>query len=363
MTKINYDQWVQKSLAAERFNQEECRTILDSQEIEILPLLQAAYTVRKAQWGNSVNIHIINNAKNGNCPEDCAYCVQAKTSKTQIADYPIKTDDEIMAEAKNAYESGAFRYCMVFAGRGPTKQRVEKLSGLIQKIKSTYPIQVCLSPGLLDQEGTDMLKAAGLDRLNHNLNTSERYYPEICDTHTFQDRLNTLQAAKNSGIELCTGMIAGLGEQSDDIIQVAQKLRDVEAQSIPINFYMAIDGNRLGPKHDLTPERCLRILCLFRFINPKSELRMAAGREMHLRSMQVMGLYPANSLFMDGYLNTKGTNHAQTLQMIKDAGFDIQSEHNLEDLLEKANEKNLPEINNGEKAIMKSIEDLRPARA
>jgi biotin synthase len=362
MSSNRYELFRDASLSGGVLSDEDCRFILDDPSVAILPLLQAAYEVRHKQWGNAVHIHIINNAKNGNCPEDCSYCVQAKTSDTPIADYPIKSDDEIMAEAKHAYESGAFRYCMVFAGRGPTIQRVQKLSALIRQIKETYPIEVCLSPGLLTQEATDMLKGAGLDRLNHNLNTSESYYPEICNTHTFQDRLNTLKAARTSGIELCSGMIAGLGETTNDIILVAKKLRELGTKSIPVNFYMAVEGNRLGEKDTLSPQRCLRILCLFRFLNPTSELRMAAGREMHLRSMQVMGLYPANSLFMDGYLNTKGTGHFQTLQMIRDAGFDVESDHDLDALL--ANAENHPEqtLSQTDKAILKTVSELRPTR-
>ncbi len=194
-----YNTFAAKSLSETLLTHEECISILTNKDINLLQLLDAAYTVRKKYWDNTVSIHILNNAKNGHCPEDCSYCVQAKTSSTEIADYPIKTDTEILAEAKSAYESGAFRYCMVFAGRGPSKPRVKKLSSIIKQIKSTYPIQVCLSPGLIDDEDAQCLKEAGLDRLNHNLNTSEKRYNTICSTHTYQDRLNPLLSAQKAG--------------------------------------------------------------------------------------------------------------------------------------------------------------------
>lgn len=355
MDRNYYSSLADQSISGGRLDIETCRSILTSQDVELLPLLNASFDVRKKFRGKEVMIHIINNAQNGYCPEDCHYCAQAKTSKADIEEYPMKPDEEIMAEAKNAYEKGAFRYCMVFAGRGPSDRRVAHLAKLIKDIKAKYPIQICVSTGLLDQPKADILKAAGLDRLNHNLNTSERNYPNICTTHTYQDRLNTLKAAHSAGIGLCSGMILGMGEEVDDIIEVANTLRDLESPSIPINFLIPIEGNQLTkPKNQtLTPEFCLRVLCLFRFLNPKTELRVAAGREIHLRNMEVMALYPANSLFLDGYLNTKGANRARVLQMIKDAGFTIKSEQDLEELLKNEASAGAPSV------TVKRKEDLR----
>ncbi|MCA9406468.1 MAG: radical SAM protein [Candidatus Omnitrophica bacterium] len=190
-----YQQLTELGLNAAPLTPAQSEEILTSEKIELLPLLNAAYAVRKQFVGKDVTIHIINNGQNGFCPEDCHYCAQAKSSKADIEEYPLKSDDEFMAEAKNAYEKGAHRYCMVFAGRGPSKGRTERLAALIKKIKAQYPLEICVSAGLLDEEKAEVLKEAGLDRLNHNLNTSERHYPNICTTHTFADRLNTLKAA------------------------------------------------------------------------------------------------------------------------------------------------------------------------
>jgi len=353
-----------KSLAGESLSFELFQTLLDSNKTPLTSLLDAAYTVRQEHCGKDVHIHIFNNAKNGNCPEDCSYCAQAKTSEAEIADYPIKTDDEIMLEAKQAYDSGAHRYCMVFAGRGPSKGRVKKLSQLIQDIKATYPIEICVSPGLIDDDDAVQLKKAGLDRLNHNLNTSEKMYEKICTTHTFQDRLNTLNSAKKAGLAMCAGMIIGMGETDADIYEVLTKLREIETKSIPVNFYIPIEGTLLfdkeNPLKNLSPDKCLRVLCLARLLNPTAEIRAAAGRELHLRSMQALALYPANSLFMDGYLNTKGANTFDTLEMIKDAGFDIKSDKKLDDLIAlsgllKPKEK----PSDSSKVVMKQLEDLK----
>lgn len=335
MERSYYNRLADTGIDGKELSIDTCREILTSEKIELLPLLNAAFEVRRTFTGKEVTVHIINNAQNGHCPENCRYCAQAKTSRAGIEEYPLKSDEEIMAEAKAAYEGGAFRYCMVFAGRGPSRRRTEKLAELIQNIKARYPLQICVSAGLLDAEKAQILKDAGLDRLNHNLNTSERHYPSICTTHTYADRLQTLQAAKQAGIELCSGLIAGMGETTDDVIDVAFALRRLKAESIPVNFLIPIPGNTLTHHETLTPQYCLRVLAMYRFLNPKAEIRIAAGREIHLRSMQVLSLYPANSLFLQGYLNTQGDSRAKTLQMIKDAGFIIKSDFDVDTLLQQ----------------------------
>lgn len=361
MDRKYYLNLVERSLAGALIDRNVCEEILNSPDIELLPLLDAAFTIRKKFWGREVTVHIINNIQNGYCPEDCHYCAQAKSSRADIEEYPLKSDEEILAEAKAAYDSGAFRYCMVSAGRGPSVSRTEKLAELIRKIKALNPQgEVCVSAGLLNDASARVLKDAGLDRLNHNLNTSESHYPNICTTHTYFDRLNTLTAARNAGIQLCAGVIAGMGEAPKDIIDVALQLRELKAESIPVNFLMPIEGNKLFQAENLTPEYCLRILCLYRFLNPSAELRASAGREGHLRSLEVMGLYPANSLFLQGYLNAKGSSNLKTLRMIKDAGFQIKSDVNLDDLIAKEGSVEELEGINDSQVVLKDLKELRP---
>ena len=330
-------------------------SLLTDKSVKLMPLLNAAYKVREHFHGKTVTVHIINNVSNGLCSEDCNYCPQSKSSKAEIVEYSEKSKEEILAEAKQAYEAGAYRYCMVYAGRRGSEQRIERIADLVRTIKEQYPIEVCVSAGIMDKKSTLLLKKAGLDRLNHNLNTSSSQYAKICTTHTFTDRLNTLKAARNADLEVCSGIIAGMGETAVELVDLAMMLHNLEAKSIPINFLLPIAGNKLETAENLTPEYCLKILCLFRFINPQAEIRTAAGREYHLRSMEVMSLYAANSLFMDGYLNTRGKSRKDTLQMIIDAGFTIKSDKSAEELL-------LQEEEDSTAPGLKSDTDLHPAR-
>lgn len=333
--------------------------LLTDEGVELLSLLDGAFAVRKHFHGKTVTVHIINNVSNGLCSEDCNYCPQSKSSNADIAEYSEKDTEEILAEAKQAYEAGAYRYCMVYAGRRTGEQKARRIADLVKTIKARYPIEVCVSGGIMDENCTRLLKEAGLDRLNHNLNTSASQYARICTTHTFSDRLNTLKAARNSGLEVCSGIIAGMGETPEELIELALMLRNIEAKSIPVNFLLPITGNKLTDAENLSPEYCLKILCLFRFINPQAEIRTAAGREYHLRSMEVMSLYPANSLFMDGYLNTRGKSRQDTLQMIIDAGFTIESDKSAEELL--LHESRKTEDFRFQAPGLKSSSDLHPA--
>ena len=335
-------------------------SLLTDSSVELLSLLDAAFTVRKHFHGKTVTAHIINNVSNGLCSEDCNYCPQSKNSNAEIIEYTEKSKEEILEEAKQAYEAGAYRYCMVYAGRRASEQRTERIVDLVKTIKTQYPIEVCVSAGIMDENSTRLLKQAGLDRLNHNLNTSSAQYSRICSTHTFEDRLNTLKAARTAGLEVCSGIIAGMGETPEELIELAMMLRDLEAKSIPINFLLPIAGNKLAEPQNLTPEYCLKVLCMFRFINPEAEIRTAAGREHHLRSMEVMSLYPANSLFMDGYLNTRGKSRQDTLQMIIDAGFTIKSDKSADELL--LHEGAAAKENDPTAPSLKSDDDLHPAR-
>lgn len=324
MTTDPYSQLAKRALADEPPSEAEAHWILDGPDLELLSLVQAAYAPRKAHFGNSVMVHVLNNVQNGLCPEDCGYCSQNKDSSSAIRKYAMKSDDEILAEADAAANAGASRYCMALSGRGPTVERARRLGEIVRKIKERHPIEVCLSVGLLEEEHAQILADAGLDRLNHNLNTSESHYSEICSTHDYSDRERTLMAAKKCGIEPCSGLIMGMGEQSSDLVELAFRLRELEVPSIPVNFLIPIEGNQVTHDGSLTPERCLRTLCLMRLINPRAELRIAGGREGHLRSLQAMALYPANSLFVEGYLTTRGDSANDTYRMIEEAGFHVE---------------------------------------
>jgi biotin synthase len=316
-------------LLAERVLNGHCLTraeglaILRSDDSELLDLLAATYRVRRKHFGQQVQLYFLKNAKSGLCPEDCGYCSQAKGAETEIQRYAWLNEERLLAGAEQAVNSQARTYCIVASGRGPSNREVEHVASAVSKIKAQYGLHICCCLGLLTPEQAATLKAAGVDRINHNLNTIRRFYPEICSTHTYDDRLATLQACRDAGLELCSGLIVGMGETDEDLVELACELRDLQVHSTPVNFLHAIDGTPLADKRELNPRDCLRTLCLFRLSNPAAELRISGGREVNLRSLQAMGLYAANSMFVSDYLTTKGQPAEDDFQMVRDLGFEI----------------------------------------
>ncbi|MAG92950.1 MAG: biotin synthase BioB [Planctomycetaceae bacterium] len=303
---------------------DEARSILDSPDAKLPELLAAAYRVRRRHFDNRVQLYYLKNAKSGLCAEDCGYCSQAKTATSDIPHYTIQNEEKLLEGAREAAQSQAGTYCIVASGRGPTRREIDHVTKVVRKIKSDYGLHICCCLGLLDDDQARQLKAAGVDRINHNLNTSERFYPEVCSTHSFQDRLETLKTAREAGLELCSGVIIGMGETLDDVVDVALQLSALEVSSIPVNFLNAIDGTALEGVQTLNPRMCLKALCLFRLANPATEIRVAGGREVNLRSLQPMALYAANSLFVSDYLTTQGQSADEDFRMIEDLGFEVE---------------------------------------
>lgn len=318
-----YDTLTKKSLENGTIDPDDIKWILESDEVELLPLLYAAYKVRHTYFENKVKIHIINNVQSGNCTEDCHYCAQSKESDGKADIYPMKSDDEIMAEAKEASENDAYRYCMVFSGRDMGKNRIKRIVNVVEQIKQKYNIEVCVSAGFLNEQDALQLKEAGVNRYNHNLNTSNNYYGSICTSHDYEKRVATINTARSVGLDICSGIIIGMGESTEDLINITNELKNVKANSVPINFFIPIEGHRIPNPQPMTPEYCLKILSIFRFTLPRAEIRAAGGREYHLRSMQALCLYPVNSIFSKGYLTTGGDSINETKKMIIDAGFVI----------------------------------------
>jgi len=324
MSERQYDIYADKALAGECLTDAEGLAVLNAPDDALLDLLAAAFRVRRRHFGRRVLLHVLMNAKSGLCPEDCGYCSQSSISTAEIERYPLKSRDEMVAQARQAAQVGAKRFCLVISGRGPTDREVEAIADAVRAIKRELPLAICASLGLLEPEQAEALKAAGVDRINHNLNTSERFYPEICSTHTYQERLDTLAAAQAARLERCCGLIAGQGETEQDLIDVAKALRQLGPDSIPVNFLHPVKGTPLENVHDLTPVRCLKILCLFRFYNPATEIRVAGGREYNLGPLQPLALYPANAMFVNGYLTTGGQPADEAIAMIRQMGFEIE---------------------------------------
>lgn len=302
---------------------EQAEEILASSNDEVLDLVAAAFRLRQRYFGKTVQLYFLVNAKSGLCPEDCGYCSQSKISSAGIEKYRMLSAEQLLEGARVAAERQSKTYCIVISGRAPSERELAAVETVVPRIKAELGLKICACLGLLTPAHAARLKSCGVDRVNHNLNTGEEHYAEICSTHTYQDRLQTLNNVREAGLELCSGGIIGLGESHRDLVSMAMDLRKLRTESIPINFLHAIEGTPLQNRNDLTPQDCLRALCMMRFVNPSSELRIAGGREKHLRSLQSLGLYVANSLFVGDYLTTKGQAPEADYQMVKDLGFEV----------------------------------------
>ena len=353
---------LKKSKTGEMITADEALSILDVSSFSFSDVMDAAETLRKKYFSNYVQIHVINNIKNGHCQEDCGYCAQRNNApESDIVKYYTKPEEEIMKEAEAAYKSGAFRYCLVTSGRGPGDKFIRQYADLVKKIKTKFPLEVCLSAGLVtDPAHAAILREAGLDRYNHNINSSESHYSEICSTHTFSDRLRTLENMSGNGISLCSGVIVGMGESDQDIVDMAFRLKKLKAASIPVNFFIPVPGHDIKKMSQLDADKCLRILALFRIINPESEIRIAAGREFYLKERQSEGLRIANSLFVSGYLNVRGDDAYETLRMIKKAGFEIDTQYSEMPEMLNDGEENITMSQAFGKIQIKDKKDLRP---
>ncbi len=310
-------------LDGHRLSTDEALAIVRSGDHELLDVLAAAYRIRRQTFGNRVQLYFLMNAKSGLCPEDCGYCSQSRVSTADIPRYNLLNAEKLLDGARAAAERQAKTYCIVISARGPSNREMEAITTIVPRIKSQYNLKICACLGLLTPEQAEQLKQCGVDRVNHNLNTSDNYYGEICSTHTYDDRVATLRAVRAAGMELCSGGIIGMGEADADVVRMAFALRDLQVESIPVNFLNPIDGTPLAGVRQLNPRYCLKVLAMFRFANPTSELRIAGGRELHLGSLQSLGLYPANSIFVGDYLTTKGQAPAADYKMIEDLGFEV----------------------------------------
>ena len=302
---------------------DELQAVLDAAEEELPELLSAAFKVRHHYHGKRVQIHMLQNAKSGLCPENCHYCSQSSVSDAPIDRYPFLSKEKLIEGAKQAKAAGAVRYCIVNSGRGPTNKEIEEIADAVREIREKVGINICCSLGLMTKEKVQKLKEVGVGRINHNLNTSRQHHPEVVTTHSYDDRVATLENVKHVGIGTCSGGIIGMGESDDDIIDLALALRAMDIDSIPVNFLHSIPKTPFEQKSELTPQKCLKTLCLFRFVNPSKEIRVAGGREVNLRSLQPLSLYPANSIFVNGYLTTPGQETSDAHQMIADLGFEL----------------------------------------
>ncbi len=320
---MNWNELSKRVLTGRPLSHDEALAIMESLDDELLAVLDAAFTIRRHYFGRGVSIHVIRNAKSGSCSENCSFCSQSAVSESEIPKYPMQSVEQILEGAREAHKLTAIRYCIVTSGRTPSEKDLETICEAARLIKREVPVQICTSLGLLSKEQAKRLKNAGVDRYNHNLESSERFYSSFCTTHDFSDRVATARTAKAAGLELCSGGLIGMGENLKDRVDLAFALNDLDADSIPVNFLDPRPGTPLEGLPRLTPADCLRTLAMFRFVNPDREIRIAGGREACIGSMQVLSLYAANSMFTVGYLTTSGQGYQADMDMIKQAGFTV----------------------------------------
>jgi biotin synthase len=319
--------FAERSLAGEVLSRDEAHRVLGSTDAELASLVRAAFAVRERHWGRRVKICVLQNARSGLCPEDCSYCSQSAVSTADIDAYRLMPKEDLIAAARAAVERGARRYCMVTSGRGPSERDLDHFCAATRDIKALYPeLEICVSPGLMDEPAARRLADAGVGWVNHNLNTSERHYPAICSTHTYADRVATVRAAKAAGLNTCCGGIIGMGENDEDVVDLGLALRELEVNSLPLNFLISIQGTPLGGKPVVDAGRALRSLCLMRFLNPAADIRAAGGRERTFGAWQGLALYPANSIFVNGYLTTPGQVSAEARAMVESIGFELEAD-------------------------------------
>lgn len=313
-----------RQLQGELLGHEDALAILATPDEETLDLVVAAARVRRAHFGNWVKVNYLVNLKSGLCPEDCTYCSQRLGSESEILRYSWLPQEQALGQAEAGIRAGASRICLVASGRGPSPGDIDRVGGLVDRLKSEHlGVEVCACLGILRDGQAEQLKRAGVDAYNHNLNTSESHYGQICTTHEFADRVATVEKAKAAGLSPCSGLIVGMGESDGDVVDVIFALRAVDSDSIPVNFLMPFEGTPLGDTWELDPQRCLRILALVRLACPDKEVRISGGRELHLRSQQPLALQLANSLFLGDYLTGEGQAARADLQMIADAGLRV----------------------------------------
>ncbi len=286
-------------------------------------LCQKANEIRKQFCSNRFDICTIINGKSGRCSENCRFCAQSAYSHTNAAEYPLLPAEEIVAQAKVNDKQGVLRYSIVTSGKRLSDQEVDKMCEAVQKIKEETGISVCISFGLLKEEQYRKLKAAGVTRVHNNLETSRKNFPNICTTHTFEDKVNAIRAAQAAGLSVCSGGIMGLGETPEDRIDMALTLRELGIKSVPVNMLNPIPGTPLGQNKKLTAEDMCRIVAVYRFILPDASIRLAGGRGLLPDKGRSCFLSGANAAISGDMLTTAGITVETDMKLLKELGYEV----------------------------------------
>lgn len=291
-------------------------------------LLDAANDIREKFCGNYFNLCTIINVKSGRCSENCTYCAQSAHYKTGCEVYPLKDTSEILQTAKNNESQEAHRFSLVASGKGlkSHKKDMDKIEEIYRALDEKTSLHLCASFGIADKEELIKLKNSGVKTYHHNLETSRRFYPNICTTHTYDDRINTIKAAFEAGLDVCSGGIFGLGESIEDRIDMAFDLKELGVTSVPINILTPIPGTPLQNQIPLKEEEILKTIAIYRFILPKVFLRFAGGRINLGKSVKKALAAGINAALTGDFLTTTGDSIESDKNMIKNCGFTIKQE-------------------------------------
>ncbi len=286
-------------------------------------LCEGADQIREYFHGNKVDLCAIINGRSGKCSEDCKFCAQSGHHNTGITEYDFLDSSVILEDCKKHEAEGVHRYSIVTAGRNLEGRDFDKALTAYRTMEAECSINLCASHGLLTEEAYIALKEAGVARYHENIETSKRYFPNICTTHTYEDKIRCIRFAKKAGLEVCSGGIIGMGETWEDRLDMAFSLSELEVDSIPINALMPIKGTPLESCAKVTEEELLRTIAIFRYINPAADIRLAAGRAIMTNSGEKAFHAGANATITGNMLTTSGNNIEQDVHMLKALGFDL----------------------------------------
>src|SRR5919205_1363469 len=307
-------------LSGDDISIEEAQRLLNSNHIE--SLIRCSNTITRRFNGDLVDVETLVNAKSGACPEDCSFCAQSSHYKTGINKYDLLPEETILEQAQKAKESGANSFCLVCAYRSPPKEDFEQICKTITEIKKKVKIDVNVSLGFVTREMARRLKSVGIKRYNHNLETAESYFSQICKTHDFYDRVKTAKIVVDEGLELCCGGIIGMGESPAQRLELAFSIKSLHPNEVPINILIARKGTPLEGLNALDPMDAIKTIAVWRFIMPRTILKIAGGREIHLKEKERIALKAgANGIITGGYLTTGGNRSTTDIAMIKEIGL------------------------------------------
>jgi biotin synthase len=290
---------------------------------QTLDLIACAGKIRQHFKPNSVFKCAIINAKSGMCPEDCAFCAQSAHHRTETEVYDLLSAEQLEAEGLDAAASGASHFSVVTSGTALTDRDLDTVCRVAERLKRDTRLTLCVSPGMLDTAAARKLKAAGITRYHHNLETARSYFDAICTTHSYDDDIRSLHAAKSAGMAVCSGGIFGMGESWEQRVELAFTLKELDVDSVPINFLNPIQGTRLEGRSLLAPMEALKVVALYRFIHPRKDITVCGGREVTLGDFQSwIFAAGANGLMVGNYLTTRGRNMKADMAMIRELGLD-----------------------------------------